>query len=1556
MEVYVKESLHVLNYKDEIKDSIFLSDDHMTPGYAYEISITEANTGYSDLSFSIPNTIVNNEGEVVPNPKLALLTPLVKLRYHRQVFYTGEKEISVREPVGYGDEIVYEDKTYSNQYPNNIIEDYIMDYIVQPVDKKRNSLEVSTKFTAIDYPRFNLSKKKVGLTIATDTLTKDEWSLYTNEPMSVPGTIKYVKWSADMNTVLGDTTIPLEWNPETATQFPLSKEQVYDFVNKFEEGTAAQNWPYGLLATAYYWPIRGTARFEGQMFTENSYLVLHLYDFYSLSTAGLDPERKVGKYGFDWTQLYEVDKYLCPNNAVNYLHHILEGTNWSVKKRYDAEGKVLTDEDGNIVYDVDLEKVEVAIPGNQATGLETAINTCNISVSNSNCYNAITAVCQGLQLYPVFDCINREVSLRLFAGKNYGLTYHLGSNLNGDSVKNDGEKVITKLYVAGGKDYNGDANINIGTAVRSFVETGNPDDVEEPLWDPNDPRYIIKRSPYGTNYILNFKWLYDNKWIDKADIIKIYELNQQINDENIKFIDPYTEDRTKTLQEYNDAINEYDLAQGEYQAVLNSMMNKYYREYGKYSSGTVYAFHKAPLGVHKKDGKNYLWIKHCYSCGTSISMEGNTKPEAECACGSTDVQVDEIYIPVYADYKDVIKEPEKPEYPYGTNYKDVAYEPHIRGDYLKLVTTLDRYSDDTPTDYKTDTYDIAFYEGKIYITRAIQPDDEETFDGYDYIIDGVSVRASSSNIEEWNEDIIGDESFVYHYGKMLDNLRKVHLCEQKIEELEQRYSVWKEKTDALHAEIQDKYGDYIIEGNYNNNEQPYVGLLFNEGMDASDKYSVPEITYTLDVVDATGLMEYRQPIITKYSCNLCHYTSQFPMGKCPECGHEGIEVYEDTYNDLVHKLHSIGQIVPKAGDYVTVYDEPMGMYGVPALITEIQRRIDDPMSNKIKLDTSYTDDEELVGNIITATNTVLSNADIYARTAVLKADGTIDSESISKSMDDPNANITIVGTSGNMLLTGSSLKFTDPVTPTHAMKYSGTGIFTTVNYEAGEEGTEWIKLMTPTGINANYINAGAIDTKKINIMSGLTSKILLDEYGLAIKHKANNATQIASFDKEKAKTTIDYAKAWGEKNNLSTFVGVDKDKNALMYTKGFIVAEEGSNIANWVTSDRGFYHLYKKTDDTTGTDLWLSPTGKNPLGDENGTATVNGVTDNFTIFANNNFGVTTAGILHATGANISGKITITDAASDLNQGTIAGFTAGTNGLTKGRIVLSPTGGAIKASVNTKYTCKKDDSHVFTNYFDLKIVDGVFQCPTCGGAVEASGGSGERSDWAIFANGNFGVTTNGHLYASNADISGTITTTNLTASGTVVINDASIKKATLTECTIGAGQITGTLKVGNIPNLSAGKITSGMLDIYNGTGFLRMGYDGSEWTDHPYVSALNVASQQSNKGGISFRDGTERTDAGDEGAHISYGSTYKQLQVYSNGNINLEGHGIAIQSVASGDEKGFLRLGIAELRMGLGNKYNTARTGSIKVMTGYDPDTEKITYTTLNFECGILLDL
>lgn len=1436
MEVYVKESLFVLDYNDNIVDTIFASDDHKTPGYAYDITITEANTGYSDLKFNMPNTIITADASQIKNPKLALLTPLVKLRYRREVYYTGDKPITVREPEGYGDVVTYKDVTYKNTYPDNLIEDYVMDYIVQPVDKKRDVLKLTTSFTAIDYPRFNLSKKRVGLVMDNTTLTKREWSLFQNKPMDKPGTIKYIQWTEQMSRDFGmpGQTIPTEWDPEHAKDYPLLKDNIIKMMANIGI------WSYGLLATAFYWPITSTGRFDGKLYKKDGFLVLQLYDFYHLSKEGIDPDLYVDRYAWDWTQLYAVDSYLCPNNAKNYLYHILEGTNWTVAKKEDG-----TD-------DVDIVQKSIPNPKGSTTSTTLADSTCNISVSGSNCYNAITAVCQGLQLYPVFDCINRTVALKVFAGKNYGLSYMLGSNLNNNSTKLDGEKVITKLYVSGGKDYNGDANINIGYAERSALkyfngfyktidsapttdvegywaivdpafsnedfqvikykedmtpytetthgiltknywnasenrqvyfynnttatwslgtklESGNwsgvvngteyivdPVTGTEAPWNPNDDMYITCRSPYGTNYILNLRWAYQNQWITKEQILELYQLEQDINDLDYMFMDGYTKDRLKTQQDYNEAVNDYDIAQDGFQSTLYAMENKYYNVEGQISEGTTYCFHKAPQGTYikydPKTAKNLHYIKifHCYECGETEFIKPNgTSAGADkkiCSCGSTDVTNDEIYIPIYNDFEFVF---EPSMYPYGTDtssYEGPKYNPHLKGYFQRLVMSLDKANND---------WSIEDYENRVSMIEPIAYDTgSATIDGYVYKLSGVYVRSTSGQIEVWNESIV---NYLTYYGQMLDNLRRVNACLVRIQELQELYDEWERVREGYHATIQEKFGDYLIEGNYKNDEQPYEGLLFKEGLEASDKYSIPEVTYQLDVIASSGLVEYREPNVSIYECGDCGYSTVHVMDECPKCSSTVIIRNHDTYNDLVHILHNIGQIVPKAGDYVTIYDEPMGMFGVPGLITDITRYLDDPVKNKITLNTSYTDDEELVGNIITATNKVLSNADIYARTSVLKADGTVDATTMKESLDNSDADITIVGTNGNILLNSSGLRATDPVNPKNAMKYAGNGVFKTSNLdEAANEAVIWEKMISPSGINATYLNAGTIDTNKITVMSGLSGKVLIDQHGLTVKDSATKTSHLTTFDKSAAMSNVNYAKNWGINNNISGFIGVTTDNKPLIYTRGFLYAEEGSNIANWISSNQGFYHL----DSNSQKDLWLSPGGISGV--------VNGNTDTMAIYAGGKFGVSTTGKLYAKEANINGTIvsnnaTITGGSLKVgnnfsvdNNGNLTATNANINGtITTGN--LTATGGSISnlSASNINATNLNATGGTFTNI----TVNGS---STFSGSMDAS------------------CITSGRISTSHLSTS-VITTNNLSAQkisasqiegGTLTINDAS----------------------------------------------------------------------------------------------------------------------------------------------------------------------------------------
>ena len=70
MEAYIKESIYVLDYQDNVVDAIFISDDHRTPGYAYSVNIEDANTGYSNLTFTMPNYINDADGNSIINPKM----------------------------------------------------------------------------------------------------------------------------------------------------------------------------------------------------------------------------------------------------------------------------------------------------------------------------------------------------------------------------------------------------------------------------------------------------------------------------------------------------------------------------------------------------------------------------------------------------------------------------------------------------------------------------------------------------------------------------------------------------------------------------------------------------------------------------------------------------------------------------------------------------------------------------------------------------------------------------------------------------------------------------------------------------------------------------------------------------------------------------------------------------------------------------------------------------------------------------------------------------------------------------------------------------------------------------------------------------------------------------------------------------------------------------------------------------------------------------------------------------------------------------------------------
>ena len=1783
MNFLVKEVLYLLDYEDNIKETLFISTDKRTPGYAYEINIKDYNTGYSDLSFRMPCDITNEDGEIIKNPKLELLVPLSKVRYNRTVRYMGKEPISVPEPDG-------STKIYPEEDGNRLLENYTMDYIIQPLDKSRQGIGISLTYTAIDFPRFNLSKKKVGLTFNENTITTQELSLYKNVPLSVPGSIQYIPWMyndtinygtvehvqsyinlSSITAVTGtyclvndtkvlyqkqadgtwkaiDRNSMMTWSPNAQAQtYPIDEDSIKKLVNETK-------FSYGMLATIYYWPVTESGRFQGVWYEEGGFITLSLYNTYEGSDwEGSDYLESITH---EWGHLDPIQHYLSPNNACNYLRYIVKDTNWKVagdfahfikntseQKWFDKDDKPATgeekdyyityedlgedkyeiqiyqmldgrwvnqtgttleqivntdieDEDFGMMYDIDIEQVDVSRSAEASLGqIEKTDARYALSVSNANCYNAITSEAKLFDLYPVFDCLNRRVSLKLNVGKDYGLSYRYKSNLKNSSVKVDGEKVITKLYVNGGTDAQGEQNITIGEANRIisgeaanletaanepgylksslitdmitletniyehingkalattvnmsnqkfkltfpdnlfdteknntaqttkkivgfssgksinkiynptgndycyyiyirhnadddykneknqlykfdganitlrrnlkeyflqdigtvnfiasgetnitnnikycpaldarvkqdgnmyigtvinketndgkyiltiedtnesfvlvgpdrvynvpagetatynygvgnyyyiedtntyrycanqysdtgssiskinnisvngyvFVEMGGPNkeliiningvdtnvydkDGDELLlkdwfvndfclrvifdgttlradeqFNPNADEYLVCRSPYGTSYIYNFKYLYDNGWMTEEAILDIYAKNKELNDLNLDFYNRYTKDLVNIQAAYNDAVNNYDIYSSKADAQLEALMSQYWVNPNKASDGQFSAFPGKPADVSDSNfdtEKNKYYMDITYE---EPQGDGTTK----------DIKVKTVYFDIFGSTSCV------DNYPNATDNRTAADNPYTEGQYHVVAKALGWNN---------------YYRNKLTINSEIG--------GY------TEAQDPSKTADSYNKFV--QQMKEYYYRAMKADEQMVE-AQEALEALMERYKEWEEEVAEIEKYLQKNYGEYIIEGSYSNTEQPYANLLIDDGLEASEKYATPDITYTVGVVDSSGLIEYRAP--HKLICN-----------------------------DLIKRLHNIGQIAPHVGDYVAIQDEPMGMYGVPGLITQISRRIDDPYQNTITIDTSYTDADELVGNIITATNTVLNNKDIYGRAAIINNKGELSSTTVTNALSTGTDSINIISTSGKVAVDDNGLTCINPHNKNEVMRYNGTGILGSNN-----GGATWRELLTQDGINANYINAGTINAGKVSITDGGHDVTVMNADGLVVKTNPNSPYVLGTLNENGVTKAFE---------NITVFVGRAADGEGIGYFNGYINATKGGNIAGWTIKPTALH--------TSNNSLYLGTTGI--------TAAIGGTNRSDLVFkAGDSFGVSSGGTLYANGAQIKGDIYA-------------------NSLTLSSTVDIPEGNI--DSLGNYF--KKDREFTVGTISDGQNTIG-FQVSNTGlltannaiiyGTIYAKAGE--------FA---------GELKAATGSFSGAITASSLTLTGTATVDAAKVS-GTLSAARISGSNISGGTITGSHIHLNGGSVklcTGGRVEFTNGTGFFSMGPTSScsdaVAVTHPYVSGLNVATQGSNTVGISFRTGQHISNAGEEGAHININSN-NQLQVKSFGNMNLEGNNIAIQSVATGSSS-YIRLATGELRLGSSTNYQTGLTKRVE---------------------------
>jgi len=363
--------------------------------------------------------------------------------------------------------------------------------------------------------------------------------------------------------------------------------------------------------------------------------------------------------------------------------------------------------------------------------------------------------------------------------------------------------------------------------------------------------------------------------------------------------------------------------------------------------------------------------------------------------------------------------------------------------------------------YNTHEYDINYYKSTVsYSTNGENVSNEYNwiyFSGKDsspsiqekyiyltndnLLIESLKVYGDSiDNDNELEENT--DYTYLFDYAGYDDEGHRVPLDEQSSYSNDIHYD-YIIKITLKNTNKVNSYSKYIV----TYNEENTLQFLYNDAVKTSNKYAVPQITYSVSVLDLSSLEEYKD--------------------------------YDPT----------LGQKVP-------IYDVEMGLNGYEGIITSISKVLEKPEETNIEIATYQTRFEDIFQKLTsTMTEVKYNESELLNAANAITEFGTVKEQVFQKSLDTNNYKIQL-GTNNDITIdkkSGITLVDEDNYS---AVKIIGNGIFLTEDYKGSN--SEWKTGITGNGINANALTAGNIDTKNINIWNASEGQVrfIWNEQGL----------------------------------------------------------------------------------------------------------------------------------------------------------------------------------------------------------------------------------------------------------------------------------------------------------------------------------------------------------------------------------------------------------------------------------------------------------------------------
>lgn len=446
----------------------------------------------------------------------------------------------------------------------------------------------------------------------------------------------------------------------------------------------------------------------------------------------------------------------------------------------------------------------------------------------------------------------------------------------------------------------------------------------------------------------------------------------------------------------------------------------------------------------------------------------------------------------------------------GSGY--IGYIPKLRNLNNTEDALIEEFSKITPI---IDKYEAQYQTYKISVESTEEQlidrkEEIKVISGYDWItLTNKELQTNDLNAAREREEVVKCANVISRLiatkenHSALRNRAKDNLDKEvaRQEEISAELKSIKEQKLKLNLQFYTKYSRFIQEGSWISEDYIDDDLYYLDAYSTGVTSSLPKLSYNINVIELSQ-----------------------------------IEDYENYNFDLGDKTH--------IEDF-----EFFGTKKEEVIVSEISEHFDAPESNQIKVQNYKTQFEDLFQRITATTNSVQYSSGKYNKVSnVIETNGDIKVSALENSMVN-NSFVISNAKDESTIIDEAGLTSTNLSDPSKVLRLVSGGLFL-----SKDGGLTWQTGITGSGINANYINTGRIDTSVINVMNGNYPSFRWDAHGI-------NAYQFTA----------------GEYDNVFNFNNFIRfDQYGIYGVKGYDSAEfipAGSNDPDKYIKDRADFAL-----------------------------------------------------------------------------------------------------------------------------------------------------------------------------------------------------------------------------------------------------------------------------------------------------------------------------------------------------------------------------------------------